>query len=50
MVNDILIGRSLKGITDRADFSLESWPLPDLGTLAQTNLDRFLRRKEAVTL
>ncbi len=50
MVKDVLFGRILKGITDRADFSLESWPHPDLGTLSQTNLDRFLRRKEAVTL
>lgn len=50
MVKDVLIGRSLKGITDSADFSLEGWPHPDLGTLAQTDRDRFLRRKGAVTL
>jgi hypothetical protein len=50
MVKDILIGRILKGITDRADFSLESWPHPDLGTLTDTNVKRFLRRKDAVML
>lgn len=50
MVNDVLIGRTLKGITDSADFSLEGWPHPDLGTLTQTDRDRFLQRKEAVTL
>lgn len=50
MVNNVLIGRTLKGITDSADFSLEGWPHPDLGTLTQTDRDRFLQRKEAVTL
>lgn len=50
MVKDVLIGRRLKGITDSADFSLEVWPHPELGTLAQTDRERLLRRKEAVTL
>ena len=50
MVKDVLIGRTLKGITDQEDFSLEKWPSPDLGTLAKKDLERFLKRKEALTL
>jgi transposase InsO family protein len=50
MVKDVLIGRTLKGITDQEDFSLEKWPSPDLGALAQKDLERFLKRKEALTL
>ena len=50
MVDHVLIGRNLKGITDREGFSIEQWPHPDLGTLDQTDVERFLKRKEAVTL
>lgn len=50
MVNDVLIGRNLKGITDGEDFSLASWPEPDVGALTPKSLDIFLRRKEAVLL
>ncbi|MBK7656812.1 MAG: hypothetical protein IPJ18_19055 [Betaproteobacteria bacterium] len=50
MVKDILIGRILRGITDREDFSLASWPEPDIGALAPKALDLFLRRKEAVLM
>jgi transposase InsO family protein len=50
VVDNVLIGRNLKGITDREGFSIEQWPHPDLGTLDQTDVERFLKRKEAVTL
>ncbi len=50
MVKEVFIGRNLKGITDREDFSLGSWPEPDVGTLCSRDLDRFLKRKEAVVL
>jgi len=50
MVKDVLIGRNLKGITDREDFSLNSWPEPDIGALTSKSLELFLRRKEAVLL
>ena len=50
MVKEVLIGRNLRGITDREDFSLGNWPDPDVGTLSKRDLDRFLKRKEAVVL
>ena len=50
MVKEVFIGRNLKGITDMEDFSLGSWPEPDVGTLCSRDLDRFLKRKEAVVL
>lgn len=50
MANDLPTGRTLKGITDRPDFSISNWPEPDLGTLPPKTLDLFLRRKEAVKL
>ena len=49
MVKDVLVGRNLKGITDQEGFSLEGWPHPDLGALSVQNLERYLRRKKAVT-
>ena len=50
MVKEVFIGRNLKGITDREDFCLGSWPEPDVGTLSSRDLDRFLRCKKAVVL
>lgn len=50
MVKEVFIGRNLRGITDREDFSLDSWPHPDVGTLCSRDLERFLKRKEAVVL
>lgn len=50
MVKDVLIGRNLKGITDREDFSLAGWPEPDIGALTPKSLEIFLRRKDAVLL
>lgn len=44
MSKDLLIGRNLKGVTDRTDFSLESWPSPDLGALSLIALELFLKR------
>jgi hypothetical protein len=50
MSKDVLIGRNLKGITDREDFSVENWPSPDTGALSPNDLALFLKRKEAVRL
>ncbi|HOE41666.1 MAG TPA: hypothetical protein PLB25_08570 [Rhodoferax sp.] len=48
MFKDVLIGRNLKGVTDREDFSLENWPRPDAGAMSPTDLALLLKRKEAV--
>lgn len=50
MPNDALIGRNLKGVTDREDFSVENWPSPDVGALSAIDLTQFLQRQEAVRL
>lgn len=50
MPNDALIGRNLKGVTDREDFSVETWPSPDVGALSPVSLIQFLKRQEAVRL
>ena len=50
MVKEVFIGRNLRGITDREDFSIDSWSDPDVGTLCSRDLERFLKRKEAVVL
>lgn len=50
MSKDVLIGRNLKGVTDGEDFSLDTWPSPDIGALSPTDLELFLKRKEAVRL
>jgi transposase InsO family protein len=50
MPNGVLIGRNLKGVTDREDFSVENWPSPDVGALSTADLGQFLKRQEAVRL
>ncbi len=45
-----LIGRDLSGITDREDFSVETWPTIDEGALSAEDLAHFQRRKRAVLL
>lgn len=50
MPNDALIGRNLKGVTDREDFSVENWPSPDVRALSPVHLIQFLKRQEAVRL
>jgi len=50
MTKEEPVGRHLRGITDREDFSLSIWTEPDVGALAPKSLALFLRRKEAVRL
>lgn len=45
-----LVGRELTGVTDREDFSVESWPTIDEGTLNAKALEHFRKRKQAVLL
>ena len=50
MKSDVLVGRTLAGITDRADFSVEDWPNIDEGALSAQAFECYKKRKEAVRL
>lgn len=43
-------GRRIRGVTDQPDFSLETWPTPDVGSLTPEVQDSYFRRKKAVEL
>ena len=43
-------GRRIRGVTDQPDFSLETWPTPDVGSLPPKVQDSYFRRKRAVEL
>jgi hypothetical protein len=44
------IGRTLRGITDRVDFNIDSWPSIDEGALSARKLTTFRNRQRAVRL
>ena len=50
MLKGTPIGRHLKGVTDREDFSVETWPEPDVGAIADAKRALYSKRKEAVLL
>ena len=50
MKSDVLVGRTLAGITDRADFSVEDWPNIDEGALSAQAFECYKKRKEALHL
>lgn len=50
MESDVLIGRTLAGITDREGFSIEDWPNIDEGALSAQAFERYKKRKEALLL
>ncbi|MBU1830886.1 MAG: hypothetical protein KJ731_20770 [Alphaproteobacteria bacterium] len=45
-----LPGRRIRGVTDQPDFSLETWPTPDVGSLPPKVQDSYFKRKRAVEL
>lgn len=43
-------GRQIRGVTDNADFDLETWPTPDVGALSKDAQKAYLARKLAVEM
>ena len=41
MESDVLVGRTLAGITDREGFSIEDWPNIDEGALSAQAFERY---------
>jgi len=49
-MSNVLVGRRIRGVTDQADFCLEAWPTPDVGSLSTDAQADYFRRKRAVEL